>query len=148
MRSAEFSHRFVEFIPEVLEERTLYVSMKFATVIHKCACGCGKRVVTPLSPTDWKLLYDGRTISLTPSIGNWSFECRSHYWIRNNRASWAPSWSAEQVEAGRDQDRLSKEKYANSSQEGGSSLPSEPAIPHRDEGWFRSMVGRLRKRWL
>jgi hypothetical protein len=51
----------------------------------KCACGCGKEVVTPLSATDWKLIFDGKTVSLDPSIGNWGFPCRSHYWVRNNR---------------------------------------------------------------
>src|SRR5260370_37386549 len=78
-------HEFVEFIPdsEHMEEQTLYVSMQFATVIHKCCCGCGKEVITPLSPTDWKLIFYGKTISLDPSIGNWSFECHLHYCNRD-----------------------------------------------------------------
>lgn len=29
-----FTHKFVEFIPEQLEEKTLYVSIRFATVSH------------------------------------------------------------------------------------------------------------------
>ena len=57
-------HEFVEFIPEHLPEGTIYVSIRFATASHKCCCGCGKEVVTPLSPTDWKLTFDGETISL------------------------------------------------------------------------------------
>ena len=69
------AHEFVEFIPDEIEERTLYVSMKFGTVVHKCCCGCGQEVVTPLGPTDWSLTFDGRTISLDPSIGNWGFAC-------------------------------------------------------------------------
>lgn len=84
-----FKPAFVESLPETLKERTLYVCMEFATASHKCACGCGKEVVTPLSPTDWKLMFDGRTVTLHPSIGNWGFECRSHYWIRGNRVEWA-----------------------------------------------------------
>lgn len=86
-----FEHEFVESFPDKLKERTLYVSMEFATISHRCACGCGREVVTPLSPTDWKLMFDGRTITLHPSIGNWGFECQSHYWIRGNRIEWAPS---------------------------------------------------------
>ena len=70
---------FVMSIPDSLAERTLYVSMEYATVTHKCCCGCGLEVVTPLSPTDWKLTFDGVSVSLDPSIGNWSFPCRSHY---------------------------------------------------------------------
>src|SRR5712692_7077444 len=106
-------HEFVEFIPDLehMEEGTLYVSMQFATVIHKCCCGCGKEVVTPLSPTDWKLIFDGKTISLDPSIGNWSFACKSHYWIRNSRVNWAPKWSREQIDRGRIHDRFTKERY-------------------------------------
>jgi len=34
-------------------------------------------VVTPLSPTGWSLIFDGETVSLYPSIGNWNFPCRS-----------------------------------------------------------------------
>ena len=75
---------FVKSIPNELEEETLYVSMEYATVAHKCFCGCGREVVTPLSSTDWKLTYDGESISLSPSIGNWRFECRSHYWIEKS----------------------------------------------------------------
>ena len=44
-------------------------------------------MVTPLKPTDWKLTFDGKTITLYPSIRNWNFACRSHYWIRNNRCN-------------------------------------------------------------
>lgn len=69
-------HEFVEFIPDNLEDGTVYVSVGFATVAHKCCCGCGKEVGTPLSPTDWKLIFDGKTVSLDPSIGNWGFPVR------------------------------------------------------------------------
>src|SRR5690242_6339020 len=92
-------HRFVEFIPEELDESTLYVSMRFATLSHLCACGCKSKVVTPLKPTDWKLTFDGKTITLYPSIGNWSFPCRSHYWIKNSWVQWAENWSQERVES-------------------------------------------------
>ncbi len=105
------THEFVEFIPDDLKERTIYVSIRFATATHKCFCGCGKEVVTPLSPTDWKLIFDGKTISLDPSIGNWNFACRSHYWIRRNTVEWAPQWSQEQINAGRVHDSLAKERY-------------------------------------
>jgi len=105
------SHEFVEYIPDALEEGTLYVSMQFATVSHKCCCGCGNEVVTPLNPTDWKLTFDGKTISLAPSIGNWSFPCQSHYWIEHSRVIWASQWSGEEIVAGRTNDRSKKERY-------------------------------------
>ena len=102
---------FVTFIPSRLEERTLYVSIEYGTVVHKCCCGCGKEVVTPLSPTDWKLFYDGVSVSLHPSIGSWNFECKSHYWIDRNTARWAGQWSQKKINAERARDRRAKEKY-------------------------------------
>jgi hypothetical protein len=80
-REGPIHHTFVEFIPKELEERVLYVSVQYSTAVHKCFCGCGQKVVTPLSPAQWQLTFDGETVSLAPSIGNWSFRCESHYWI-------------------------------------------------------------------
>ena len=111
-QQASFRHEFVEFIPEELEEGVLYVSIPYATAVHLCACGCGREVPTPISPTDWKMIFDGATVSLDPSIGNWSFPCRSHYWIRRGRVRWARKWSPEKVEAGRARSRRLKERYA------------------------------------
>ena len=104
-------HRFVEFVPEDLQQGVLYVSMEYRTAVHKCVCGCGNKVVTPISPTDWKLIFDGKTVSLYPSIGNWSFECKSHYWITNNKIEHARRWSPWEIALGRNDDRKSKEKF-------------------------------------
>ncbi|MFO1514338.1 MAG: DUF6527 family protein, partial [Verrucomicrobiota bacterium] len=65
------THEFVEYIPEVLKEQTLYVSIIYKTAVHKCFCGCKREVVTPLSPSGWKLTFDGQSVSLYPSIGSW-----------------------------------------------------------------------------
>ena len=105
------THEFVEYIPKHLKEGTIYISTLFATAAHKCCCGCGQEVITPLSPTDWKLIYDGESISLDPSIGNWNFPCQSHYWITRNTVSKAPSWSIGKIKAGRDLDRQAKQNY-------------------------------------
>jgi len=105
------AHEFVKGIPNELEEGTLYVSMDYATVAHKCCCGCGREVVTPLSPTDWKLIYDGESISLSPSVGNWSFECRSHYWIDRSTVTWAGQLSKDRIETGRAYDRKAKKRH-------------------------------------
>jgi hypothetical protein len=99
-----FEHEFVEFIPDSLQEGIVYVSLTYGTVIHLCACGCRKEVVTPLAPFQWKLTYDGETISLYPSIGNWDFPCQSHYWLREGRIVWASTLSSKQIQAGRQQD--------------------------------------------
>lgn len=104
-------HQFVEFIPDELDDGTIYISVRFATVAHLCCCGCGKEVVTPLSPRDWKMTFDGETISLRPSIGNWSFPCQSHYWIVQNSVCWADQWSAEEIAAGRAYDAEKKRRH-------------------------------------
>ncbi|HBC3450667.1 TPA: hypothetical protein KDY51_004579 [Vibrio parahaemolyticus] len=106
-------HKFVEFIPENIEQGTLYISMQYATAMHKCACGCGNIVVTPFSPTDWKLLFNGDSVSLSPSIGNWSFPCRSHYFIRNDQVDWCSAWSKKQIQNGREADKKHKNEYYN-----------------------------------
>ncbi|MBK8609370.1 MAG: hypothetical protein IPL84_05355 [Chitinophagaceae bacterium] len=104
-------HKFVEFIPEKIEEGILYVSVEYRTAVHNCVCGCGNKVVTPISPTDWRLTFDGKTISLSPSIGNWSFECRSHYWIINNLIKPARQWNREEIEFSRKEDKKLKKKF-------------------------------------
>lgn len=110
-RELTLTHEFVEYIPQELKDGTVYVSIPFATASHKCCCGCGNEVVTPLTPTDWQLTFDGETISLDPSIGNWSFACQSHYWVRKNRVRWAPKWSQQEIQAGRSHDRRTKQQY-------------------------------------
>jgi hypothetical protein len=109
--SVRINHQFVDAIPTDLAVGTLYISIQYATVVHKCFCGCGNEIVTPLSPTDWKLIFDGETISLDPSIGNWSLECKSHYWIEGSVVKWAPGWSREEIEEGRARDLRAKKKY-------------------------------------
>ena len=84
-------HRFVENIPEVLEQGVLYVSLRYRTMVHRCACRCGEEVVTPIGPAAWTMTYDGDGVTIAPSIGNWSLPCRSHYWIERGRVLWAPS---------------------------------------------------------
>lgn len=104
-------HKFVEFIPDVIEEGVLYISVEYCTAIHKCVCGCGNEVVTPLSPTDWEISFNGKSVSLNPSIGNWSFECQSHYWITKNKIRFARRWSDWEIKDGRKEDSEDKKKY-------------------------------------
>jgi len=96
-----FEHRFVEDIPDALEPHVLYIALDCGAIVHLCACGCGNESVTPLGRTDWSVIYDGETASLSPSVGNWSFPCQSHYFIKNDMIEWAPKWTAEQIDVGR-----------------------------------------------
>ena len=111
MKRSTFAFRFAEFIPKQLDEGVLYVSMTYATASHRCFCGCGMKVVTPLSPTDWRLVFNGDAVSLEPSIGNWSYPCRSHYILRNNRILWSGPMSPTEINSIRDRDRLAKQHY-------------------------------------
>lgn len=79
---------FTDSIPIDLADGVLYVSMEYCMAKHKCPCGCGLTVITPILPKRWHLYYDGETITLSPSIGNYQF-CGSHYFIRKNKIVWA-----------------------------------------------------------
>lgn len=96
-RLTNINHMFVEFIPKKLDPGVLYISKRFSTASHLCCCGCGLEVVTPLKPAKWKLIEHNGTISLNPSIGNWSFPCRSHYWIRSGCIIWAEQLSKKRI---------------------------------------------------
>lgn len=103
--------KFVEFIPDVIEDDILYVSMKYKTVRHKCVCGCGNIVITPITPNDWWLKYNGSGLTIKPSIGNWGFSCRSHYWITNSEVIWAEEWTDKEVKINQENDYQRKESY-------------------------------------
>lgn len=84
-------HHFISEIPQSPQEEILYISIKYKVAVHLCACGCKNKVVTRLSPKDWKLTFDGVSATLYPSIGNWNFRCKSHYWIENDTVIKVPS---------------------------------------------------------
>lgn len=98
----------VEFIPERIEEGVLYISERYRTAVHKCCCGCGREVVTPLSQAEWSVNRNGDRVSLWPSIGNWSYPCRSHYVIRDNRVLEAKAMTERQIQRVKANDRADK----------------------------------------
>jgi len=140
MRIAAFRHAFVDFIPDNLEAGVLYVSITYATAIHACACGCGKEIVTPITLTDWTMSFDGDSVSLDPSIGNWSLACRSHYWIRRGQVVWAPTWSDQEIQSARMTNRVRKELHFHDS-------PERPTSTSKQERQRPSFWTRLGK-WL
>jgi len=98
-------------MPTNLEEGKLYISVEFCTALHLCCCGCGNKVVTPLSPHRWQMTFDGETVSLHPSIGNWSYPCQSHYWIERSQVVPARKWSQREIAKGRLRDGLARRAY-------------------------------------
>jgi hypothetical protein len=111
MRHQRLNHLFVQHIPRTLEPGVLYISIEYATAAHVCCCGCGEEVVTPFTPTDWSLTFDGETISLWPSIGNWNFVCRSHYVIECSQVIEARPWSTKRIITARFEDKAAKASY-------------------------------------
>lgn len=141
-RGITLRHQFVEHIPSELEDGTVYVSILFATAAHKCCCGCDGLVITPLTPTDWTLIFDGETISLSPSIGNWSFECRSHYWVKRNKVEWSKNWSREEIQAGRARDVVKKKRYYDTTSSHGHTAeqPKTPLAKKARTGFWRKLA--------
>lgn len=111
MKRYRLTPRFVDTIPERLENEVLYISGRYSTAAHKCCCGCNEEVITPITKTDWSLYVDNGHVSLYPSIGNWSFACRSHYWIRRNKVIWAGRMTQQLIDQGRANDRIAKKIY-------------------------------------
>ena len=89
----------------------MYISIRYGTATHICPSGCGEIVVTPIKPTDWALIWNGESVSLYPSIGNWSLPCKSHYWIRANKIVWARKWDTSEIKLGREIDARNKARY-------------------------------------
>lgn len=98
MKQTELKVEYVDSMPSTKEEGVLYISKTHGLAIHLCACGCGEQVVTPLNGNwpywpnktggwDFTVHEDG-TVTLSPSIGNFQFPCRSHYFIRRNKIVW------------------------------------------------------------
>lgn len=125
MRYTRLEPRFVRHIPEILEPGVIYVSMEYATAAHSCCCGCGDQVVTPFTPTDWSIWFDGENVSLSPSVGNWFQSCKSHYVVVRGRVIGRGSWTQGRIEAERQRDRAAKSTFYANSIEGNGSEPAE-----------------------
>lgn len=108
MKIKQITPESVEFIPERLEEGMLYISERYQMAAHLCCCGCGQEVVTPLSPAEWSVKRHGGQVSLWPSIGNWSYPCRSHYVIRDSRVFEAAVMTERQIQRVKANDRAHK----------------------------------------
>lgn len=87
----------IDFMPSKLEPGVLYVSQKYRTAAHLCACGCGEKIRTQLGPLGWQFTNQHQGPSLYPSIGNWQKPCRSHYFIKRGVVVWAPALTETEV---------------------------------------------------
>lgn len=111
MKQSVITAAFVDSAPDVLENGILYVSEKYKIALHLCCCGCGEEVVTPLNTAGWRLHKEGASVTLSPSIGNWKYQCKSHYWITKNQVFWAEAMSPRQIELVMARDKADREAY-------------------------------------
>ena len=142
IRYKQLQHQFVQYIPQGLAPGVLYISMEYGTAAHSCCCGCGEPVVTPFTPTDWKMSYDGETVSLSPSIGNWALACRSHYVIDHGCVLEAGSWTDKQVATERRRDRAAKARHYDAASAPEAAAPPKPASAPQPEN--AGLLSRIR----
>jgi hypothetical protein len=109
-KSFDIRPEFVDRVPNTLTDGVIYISRKYATAAHNCCCGCGTKIVTPLKPGRWHLESTGDVVSISPSIGNWSAACQSHYWITENRIDWASAFTPAEIAANRAGDQRARQK--------------------------------------
>lgn len=111
MKQVQLILRHVTFLPKELESGVLYVSREYSVVGHLCACGCGNKVIIPLSPAAWSFTERDGLPTLRPSIGNWQLPCRSHYFVSEGRVEWAGQWTEQQIAAGKEAEKARREAY-------------------------------------
>jgi hypothetical protein len=148
MRHDHLRPSFVEFIPEQLEDGVIYISQRYGTATHRCCCGCGTEVVTPLNPAAWSLEIANEAVTLRPSIGNWSLPCRSHYLVRQGRVVWARAMSRDEIEDGRYRDQLLRDAhFAEVNRLEEKRTETVPPASHESPSW-PARSWRALQRWL
>ncbi len=137
MKVTSLRPQYVEFIPKELDSDVLYISNRFQTVSHLCCCGCGTKIVTPLRGLEYTLTTSGDRVSLSPSIGNWSHPCQSHYWIKDSAVIEAAPMSKADILAGRAyDDELRADYFARVMRPiVAPSANNSPARPRRRGAW-------------
>ena len=110
-RAVEIHPQFVEFVPEELLPRVLYISERFNIALHLCCCGCGEEVVTPLNNAGWEIFRMSGKVSIWPSIGNWDYPCQSHYFIKRNRVVWAEPMAKAAIQRVKQRDKHDRSKF-------------------------------------
>lgn len=147
MRQQSISPEFVESAPKELLDGVIYISDRFRTALHKCCCGCGREVVTPLNPAGWSYHREGSTVTIKPSIGNWSFPCKSHYLIIRNKVVWAEAMSSGQIARVKKKDARDQDAYIKRcNQEKQIAVQQEPS-DEKPVVWFAKLLAGI-ARWF
>ena len=134
MRTQHYVAQFVKSFPTPMDPGVLYISSTYSTAGHICPCGCGREVVTKLSPARWKIIFDGE-ISLKPSVAAMGLPCNSHYFITRGQVDWHAKLDAVQAARAQVADRRALEDHRVP--------PPTPAIP-----WWARLLRRKGKNTL
>ncbi len=126
---------YVEYIPpaDSIKDGELYISLEFQTAVHKCCCGCGEEVVTPFNPAQWRITDRGGKVSLFPSIGNWSYSCKSHYFIKDNCILWAGAFDEAAIMRVQANDKRALDNY----------IATKNAVNQGADGLLQRLTARL-----
>lgn len=98
-RRTELELREVEALPlwdgigNDPEEGVLYLDAERATALHRCPCGCGTIIPLPVGPENvhghnWGLSVAEGRATITPSVNCIGQDCKSHYFVTDNRVVW------------------------------------------------------------
>ena len=77
-----------------LDDGVIYIVDGPRHIEFNCPCGCGNAVMIPFHArgdkdvSGWELQEREGVVTLSPSILSSGFECKSHYFIRENRVDW------------------------------------------------------------
>lgn len=129
-RIDHYAAHFVESFPTPMEPGVLYISTAYSTAGHSCPCGCGREVVTKLSPARYRIIFDGE-VSLKPSVAATGLPCNSHYFITRGQVDWHGKLGVTQTARAQASDRRAIEAHR------------APAQEPRSRWWARAW-GRLR----
>ena len=82
-RTDPYSIEFHDLLPEKedIQQGVIYVSMRGRAIELRCPCGCGGLTELAIRPSHWSVTFDGKRLTLSPSIKASMFPCHSHYHI-------------------------------------------------------------------
>lgn len=151
MKTKNIRPEFVTQFPAVFEQGVIYISEEFETAGHLCCCGCGEKVITPLNPAKWRLRKEGGTVSLSPSIGNWNYACKSHYFITKNKVVEAGQLDARKIAAIQCRDRRDMEHYVAVVAARAGQTPEKASVPiakkEPKKSFIYEVMAFLKKLW-
>lgn len=91
LKKVPYEPVFVEEMPDYYERGKVYISETYKVAKHICLCGCDGMTVMPFDIVPnrwWQLVKENNgTVSFIGSVGNYNFDCKSHYIMTKNVAN-------------------------------------------------------------